>query len=123
MKVLAYDNFERERPEYRRVVPLEDVFAQSDVLALHCPLTPRRRALSTRTPSRNEGRDHPAQKKPGPLIVEQDLADALNSGRVYARRLDVVSQEPIRGTTRCSWPGTASSRRTSPGRPGRAASV
>ena len=98
MKVLAYDAFESEAG--RRVaeyVPLDELFARSDVIFLHCPLFPSTEGIINK--------DNIAKMKDGvilinnsrgQLVVEKDLADALNSGKVYAAGLDVVSTEPIR---------------------------
>ena len=97
MKVLAYDAFESEAG--RRVaeyVPLDELFARSDVIFLHCPLFPSTEGIINK--------DNIAKMKDGvilinnsrgQLVVEKDLADALNSGKVYAAGLDVVSTEPI----------------------------
>lgn len=74
---------------------LEDILAQSDVLSLHCPLTDDTKHLIRA--------ETIAQMKPsaflintarGPLVHEQDLADALNSGRLAGAGLDVLSTEP-----------------------------
>ena len=98
MKVLAYDTFESDAG--RRVadyVSLDELLARSDVIFLHCPLFPSTEGIINR--------DNIAKMKDGviiinnsrgQLVVEQDLADALNSGKVYAAGLDVVSTEPIR---------------------------
>jgi glycerate dehydrogenase len=76
---------------------LDELFARSDVISLHCPLTPdtaglvNRRRLLLVKPSAfliNTAR--------GGLVVEADLAEALNDGRLAGAAVDVVSQEPIR---------------------------
>lgn len=99
MKVLAYDEYPNETGRaIAEYVTLDELFAQSDVIALHCPLFPSTQGMINK--------DNIAKMKDGviiinnsrgPLIVESDLAEALNSGKVYAAGLDVVSTEPIKG--------------------------
>lgn len=76
-------------------VTLDQLFAASDVVSLHCPLTP--------TTAHLVNAKRLAQMKPtailintgrGPLVDEQALADALREGRLLAAGLDVLSQEP-----------------------------
>lgn len=125
MEVLAYTSRSAEElPEGIRKVAMDDLFAQSDVLSLHCPLTADThhlvdaRRLALMQPSAiliNTGR--------GPLIDEQALSDALIQGRLFAAGLDVLEQEPpVSGSPlltapRCyitphiAWATTASRRR------------
>lgn len=76
-------------------VALDDLLRTSDVVSLHCPLTEsnagmiNKRSLALMKPTAfllNTSR--------GPLVVDQDLADALNSGRIAGAGIDVLSLEP-----------------------------
>ena len=98
MEVYAYTSKSAfQLPHEIKKMELDELFAECDIISLHCPLTPDTREmvnvyrLSLMKPTAiliNTGR--------GPLVNEQDLADALNSGRIYAAGLDVLSQEPPR---------------------------
>lgn len=98
MNVIANDAFESETgKEIAAYVDKDTLFAQSDVIALHCPLFPETEGIINRE-NIEKMKDGVIilNNSRGPLIVEQDLADALNSGKVYAAGLDVVSTEPIK---------------------------
>ena len=79
-------------------VSREELFARADVISLHCHLFPETRGIINRE-SIAKMKDGVIiiNTARGALIVEQDLADALNSGKVYAVGVDVVSIEPIKG--------------------------
>lgn len=95
--VLAYSRSERaEGRALADYVPLDTLFQKSDVIFLHCPLTPETDGIINAANIAkmkdgviivNNGR--------GQLIVEEDLAAALTSGKVAYAAVDVASSEPI----------------------------
>jgi glycerate dehydrogenase len=77
--------------------PVEPVFSKADVVSLHCPLTPQNQGMvNSRLLERMQPHAMLINTSRGPLVVDQDLADALNAGSLAGAALDVVSTEPIR---------------------------
>lgn len=97
MNVIAFNRSRSaEGAEIAEYVELDELLHRADVISLHCPLFPETRGIINReTISKMKDGVIIINNSRGPLIVEQDLADALNSGKVYAAGLDVVSSEPI----------------------------
>lgn len=96
MKVAVFTSKKAsELPDGYTKMDLDELFAAADVLSLHCPLTPGTRNL---VDARRLALMKPTailiNTSRGPVVDEQALADALNSGRIYAAGLDVLAQEP-----------------------------
>jgi glycerate dehydrogenase len=99
MSVLAYDELQNPAIESDALhyTSLEELLRDSDVISLHCPLTPSTQGLIRKeTLDRMKNGVILLNNARGALVVEADLAEALDSGKVYAAGLDVVSIEPIR---------------------------
>jgi glycerate dehydrogenase len=99
MRVLANRRTWKEKP-LPGVEPAtqEEIFTQSDVLSLHCPLTDdTKHLIRGETVAKMKPTALLINTARGPLVQEQDLADALNGGRLAGAGLDVLSTEPPKG--------------------------
>ena len=98
MHVLAYDVFQSDSGRaIGTYTDLDTLISSSDVISLHCNLTPENTGLinKERIAKMKDGALLINNAR-GQLIVEQDVADALNSGKLGGAGLDVVYTEPIR---------------------------
>jgi len=93
MEVLAVEL--SPKPGEAEFVSLDDLFRRSDVVSLHCPLTPEtERLVNARRLSLMKKTAFLINTSRGPVVDEQALADALNSGRIAGAGLDVLAVEP-----------------------------
>lgn len=99
MKVIAFDAYPNDAGKaIAAYVDLDTLLKTSDVIAVHCPLFPATEGIICKK-NIDKMKDGVIiiNNSRGPLVIEQDLTDALNSGKVAAAGLDVVSTEPIKG--------------------------
>ena len=95
-EIIVHDPYLKPGPDLPRLVDLDDLLAESDLVSIHAPLTPEtrgiigNRAMSIITPGAmlvNTSR--------GPLVDLAAVTTALESGRLRAAALDVFDQEPL----------------------------
>jgi glycerate dehydrogenase len=97
MRVIAHDTIQANPPGYPefRWVSREELLRESDVVSLHSPLFPDTQGMINRsTLGLMKSTAFLVNTSRGPLVVDQDLADALNDGRIAGAALDVLSVEP-----------------------------
>jgi glycerate dehydrogenase len=97
MRVIANDTYHGDAPEYAgfRWASVEELLAESDVVSLHSPLFPETRGMiNAQSLALMKPTAFLINTSRGPLVVDRDLADALNAGKLAGAGLDVLSVEP-----------------------------
>jgi glycerate dehydrogenase len=98
MHILAYRRNPCDAPEFTRFAwakSADEVFRKADVVSLHCPLTPQTAGIvNARTLGLMKRTAFLLNTARGGLVVDKDLADALNNGMIAGAGLDVLSTEP-----------------------------
>ncbi|HEY1496864.1 MAG TPA: D-2-hydroxyacid dehydrogenase [Candidatus Solibacter sp.] len=97
MKVIANDTFQGNPPDYPgfRWASVDELLRESDVVSLHSPLFPETQGMiNARTLGLMKPSAFLINTSRGPLVVDQELACALNAGVIAGAALDVLSAEP-----------------------------
>ncbi|NUU03377.1 hydroxyacid dehydrogenase [Herbaspirillum robiniae] len=96
MRVIAHDPYAKEAPAGVQLADLDAVFAQADVLSLHCPLTAENRhMINAQSIARMKDGAILVNTARGGLVDEQALVAALASGKLRAAGLDSFEKEPF----------------------------
>ncbi len=97
MRVIANDTYQGDPPDYEdfRWVSVDDLLRDADVVSLHSPLFLETQGMiNARTLALMKPSAILINTSRGPLVVDQDLADALNAGKLAGAAVDVLSVEP-----------------------------
>ena len=96
MKVLVHNRSRpTDLPAHYEFVSLDELLTRSDVVSLHCPLTPENKQfINAERLARMKPTAFLLNTSRGPLLDESAVAQALNSGKIAGAAVDVVSVEP-----------------------------
>ena len=96
MNIVAYTHrIHGDEPEYVKLVSLDEMLEMSDVVSMHCPLTPETEGIvNEEFIGKMKDGAYFINTSRGTVVNEKALADALNSGKLGGAGLDVLSTEP-----------------------------
>ena len=97
MKVIAYNRSQSEEGrQIAEYVDLDTLLNRADIVSLHCPLFPEtEKVINASSIAKMKDGAMLVNTSRGPLVDEQALADALNSGKLRSAAVDVVCHEPM----------------------------
>src|SRR5271156_2891316 len=97
LRIIAADAVRNPVPDWPSFqwCDVDELLPQADVVSLHCPLLPQTRGIiNAKTLAMMKPGAFLINTSRGPLVIEQDLADALNNGHLAGAAVDVLSSEP-----------------------------